>query len=52
MKKFLNKLACTVMYGVMCAGLFLGFMHVLSDYTNNMDQIDQTATSEKGGNRE
>lgn len=52
MKTFLNKLACTVIYGVMCSGMFIGFMHVLNDYVANMDRIDQTAASEKGGNRE
>ena len=52
MKTFLKKLACTVMYGVMCSGIFMGAMHVLNDYTNNMDYIDRTATSEKRGNRE
>lgn len=52
MKTFLSKLACTVVYGVMCSGMFIGFMHVLNDYVDNMDRIDQTATFEKRGNRE
>ena len=52
MKTFLNKLACTIMYGVMCSGLFMGTMHLMNDYVNNMDRIDQTAASEKRGNRE
>jgi hypothetical protein len=46
-KYFLKKLGMTVLYGVFMAGMFTGGIHVLDDYTKNMDRIQDEEDREK-----
>jgi len=47
MKYFLKRLGTTILYGLFSAGVFLSGIHIMDDYTKNMDRIEEEQQAEK-----
>lgn len=46
-KYFLKKLGMTVLCGCFMAGIFTGGLHVMNDYVDNMNRIEDEEEREK-----